>query len=458
MRSDRPIRPPSLRRQLLFGLVPMLMLITAIGFAVATAVADRITDRAFDRATVTDLLSLIAQVEVGRDGRPVLDLPEQAIEILRSDPEDREFFSVRGPQGELLGGDADLLPAEVTSGQPVITREIFRGQTVHKASHRLLTPAGPVSAAFAETTVKRDRARSDLLLASLLPSLAALLVTVVTVFLAVRRSLMPLDRLGAEIRQRPIDDFSPLDPSAVPSEARPLVDAMNRLLDGLASASVAQRTFLADAAHRMRTPLTALSTQMELLVDGLPANERTRAENLRQSLKRLNRLVNQLLALARSGRDANLDRPSCPVDLAEVAEGVASEWYDHAAARGVDIAFDLEPGRVEGRAWLLHELVTNLIDNAVRYAPSGGHVMVAVRTVDGRVRLEVSDDGPGVREDEREAVFRRFYRSPEAHGEGSGLGLAIVAEIARLHDARVSVGRAEGAVFTVDFPTAHDDR
>ncbi|TBW41372.1 sensor histidine kinase [Siculibacillus lacustris] len=453
MKTDRPLLTPySLRGRLLLGLVPALVTIAAIGFAGAHIVATRTTDAAFDHGTATDVVTLAAQVEVDANGVLTLDLPAPAEEILRTDPLDEEFFSVRGPNGELLGGDADLRAEDVPPGPPLVTAEDFRGRPVHKASYRLATAAGPVMLAFAETTVKRRQAHSDFLLASILPNLSVLLVTIFAVFISVGRGLGPLDRLGAMIRGRRVDDFSALDAETVPLEARPLVEAMNRLLVGLTAASTAQRAFLADAAHQMRTPLTALSTQMELLIDGLPPSERGRAENLQSSLKRLIHLVRQLLALARSAADANVDRPAEPVDLASVAEDAASEWYDRAEAKAVEIVFDLEPGPILGRRWLLRELIANLFDNALRHAPTGGHVGVSVRTDGDRVRLEVSDDGPGVPEGEREAIFRRFYRGPGARDEGTGLGLAIVAEIARLHEATIEVGHAEGAVFRVFFP------
>lgn len=458
MKSDGPgpISGRSLRGGLLARLIPALVVIFAIGVFAANRIATSTADLAFDRGTSDDVRTLAARVQTAPDGTVTLDLPAAAAAVLRSDVEDDEFFSVFAPDGRLLAGDADLLPAEASVGQPMVVARQFRGRTIHQASLRMETSAGPVMVSFAETSRKRERARREILIASILPNALLLLVTVAAVFFGVGHGLAPLDALGRTIRARPVEDLSQMPLERIPVEARPLVAAMNRLLAGLAASSAAQRAFIADAAHQLRTPLTAMATQMELLSDDLPPAERARTTHLRDSIQRLAHLAHQLLALARSGPDANIDRPLEAIDLAEIAEAIASEWYDRAAAKSIEITFDLEPAPVSGHRWLLLELLTNLVDNAVRYTPEGGHVAIATQRRADRADLVVTDDGPGVPETERAAIFERFFRGRDVRESGTGLGLAIVGEIAQLHGATVEVGTSGegGAAFRVRFPAA----
>ncbi|NLH81349.1 MAG: HAMP domain-containing histidine kinase, partial [Phyllobacteriaceae bacterium] len=217
--------------------------------------------------------------------------------------------------------------------------------------------------------------------------------------------------------------------------------------------AAAQRRFLAEAAHQLRTPLAGLQTQIELLADDLPAAERGRVATLAAAASRVGRLTQQLLALARSAPEAAVGHALEDLDVADLVEARAIEWYDEALRRGVDLGFELAPAQVHGSAWLVGEMLTNLVDNASRH---GGRT-VTVRcgtTATGTAFVEVEDDGPGIDEAERAKIFERFYRGPGVTAPGTGLGLSIVRDVAEGHGARVRVGPGgdgRGVCFRVEF-------
>src|SRR5690606_25249516 len=256
------------------------------------------------------------------------------------------------------------------------------------------------------------------------------------------RGIRPLHTLRARLLQRQPDDLSPIATREVPQEILPLVHGMNDLLSRLAANLEAQRRFVADAAHQLKTPLAGLRTQAELAL-------RTRdAEDMQHSLRHLiegseraTRLVNQLLALARAeGSDAP-ENVTVPCDLQAIARAQTLARVPCAFDQGIDLGMDDNeaPVMVRGNELLLGELLSNLIDNALRYTPSGGTVTVSVNQEGSHGVLRVDDSGPGIPAAERERVFDRFYRVLGNVAEGSGLGLAIVREIAQRHGATVEL-------------------
>ncbi len=284
-----------------------------------------------------------------------------------------------------------------------------------------------------------------------------LLLPVMVAFVAwiVGRGLLPLRHLTAEVQRRDAHGLSPLVAANLPVEIAPLVNELNRLLARLEKSFLAQRAFIADAAHELRSPLTALRLQLQLLDRAPDPVARLEArERLGAAVERSIHLVEQLLTLARS--DPGQATPSLePVDLAAAAAAGISDSRILAMNRNIDIGLDAEPSSVvQGEPEALRTLARNLIDNAVRYTPPGGSVQVHCRpTADGTV-LEVVDTGPGISLADRERVFDRFYRHPTAAESGSGLGLAIVKAIADRHAAQVRLGETAGGGLrvTVSFP------
>jgi two-component system OmpR family sensor kinase len=235
-----------------------------------------------------------------------------------------------------------------------------------------------------------------------------------------------------------------------------MVGELNALLDRLREAIEAQKRFTADAAHELRTPLTALQLQIQLLERARsPDDQREALDALRAGAKRASHLVEQLLTMARLEPQAAAE-PSSKVALQEIAANVLAELEPLAEAKGVELHLvRADPAPVTGQAPALHILARNLVDNAVRYTPPGGHVNIQTKTEDGHAVLEVTDSGPGIPAEERERVFDRFYRLPGTGVQGSGLGLAIVRQIADAHRARIELGEPDhgtGLRITVRFP------
>jgi len=289
-----------------------------------------------------------------------------------------------------------------------------------------------------------------------LPLLLLLPLMAAAVAWIVGRSLVPLRRVTAEVQRRDVHSLSPIDAPRLPQEVAPLITELNRLLARLAEAFDAQRAFVADAAHELRSPLTALRLQLQLL--GRAPDDAARDEargKLGDAIERSMHLVEQLLTLARNepeGAHSQLQ----PVALDEVARSGMADAHTLAAARGTELGLDA-PHRitVQGDADALRVLVRNLIDNAVRYTPANGIVQVRVFAVPGSGSiLEVDDSGPGIPPAERERAFDRFFRRDGSPDGGSGLGLAIVKAIARRHGAAVALGDSalHGLRVTVSFP------
>jgi two-component system sensor histidine kinase TctE len=284
------------------------------------------------------------------------------------------------------------------------------------------------------------------------------------VWFAVRLVLSPLMRLKDEFESRPLSDLSDVDPSMVHKEVRPLVAALNGTMGRMQHLIASQRRFIADASHQLRTPLTVLKTQAELaLRENDPRAMREIVQSIAGTTDSAVHLANRLLALARIEHGGQADMAEVP--LPSVVRQVGLELALPAVQKNIDLALEA-PGdlAVRGQAQMLHELVSNLVDNALRYTPAGGAVQLSVRAVPDGVLLEVQDSGPGIAPAERDKVFTPFYRvaaTMEANPSGTGLGLAIVRDIATLHGAVVSLSQADsgaGLKVSVLFPASEGSR
>jgi signal transduction histidine kinase len=290
-----------------------------------------------------------------------------------------------------------------------------------------------------------------------IPLILLLPIMIGAVAWIVSRGLLPLRFVTTEVQRRDVRSLTPLNTHNLPLEIEPLVSELNRLLERLHRAFSVQRAFISDAAHELRSPLTALRLQLQLL-DRAP-DEAARIEarsRLGAAVERAIHLVEQLLALARSEpQDASPDFD--PLDLsAAAAEGIR-DAHELALSRHIDLSLDATPNLVvRGDPEALRVLVRNLVDNAVRYTPPHGSVQVRSRAAPGEAVLEVTDTGPGIAPAERERVFDRFYRRAAAQESGTGLGLAIVKAIAERHGAHVILGEAPGGGLraSVSFPRA----
>lgn len=288
----------------------------------------------------------------------------------------------------------------------------------------------------------------------LLPLLAAAVVGVVG------SGLSPLRRVAGEVQRRDVHSLAPIAAARLPGEIAPLVNELNRLLTRLNAAFQTQRAFVADAAHELRSPLTALSLELQLLDRAPEESARREARtNLGAAVERAIHLVEQLLTLARNEpRGPVGELPAIELEQ-PVAEGIA-DAHALAATRNVELSLDADSSRVRGDREALRTLVRNLVDNAVRHTPVGGVVRVRTRSGprtaggSGPTLLEVADSGPGIPPADRDRAFDRFYRRVGSPEGGSGLGLAIVKAVADRHGAQVHLGDAPegGLLVTVAFP------
>ncbi len=237
--------------------------------------------------------------------------------------------------------------------------------------------------------------------------------------------------------------MSPIDSRQVPEEISPLVGSLNDMLGRLSQSIDMQKRFIADAAHQMKTPLAGMRMQSELALRQTDEQEIHRSlEQLATSSESATRLVNQLLALARAEHQPQAGAALEQLDLGALAMQVVQEWVSASFTQHIDLGYEPPAGvlHIDGNPVMLRELLSNLIDNALRYAGSGASVTVRVREDDlGHAVLEVEDTGPGIAPQERTHVFERFYRILGSSASGSGLGLAIVREIAQQHGAEIDL-------------------
>ena len=305
--------------------------------------------------------------------------------------------------------------------------------------------AGAQTIQAAQPSAERNTRAATAALRVLLPVLGALPLIGVLVWLVLERGLAPLARVAEAVRLRHAAALEPLPAAGLPEEIAPLVAALNNLLARLGDALAAQRRFASDAAHELRTPLTALALQIQLVGRARGEAERNAAiARLDERLKRATRVVEQLLLLARLEPEAT-QQPPKPVALAPLARSVAADAAPLAAQKGVALEVTrAEAVAVSGAEDALRILAANLVDNAIRYTPSGGRVEVRAFQERDSAVLEVADDGIGIPAAERARVFDRFYRGAGAEGAGSGLGLAIARQVAELHDGCIELGDGLG--------------
>jgi two-component system sensor histidine kinase TctE len=266
-------------------------------------------------------------------------------------------------------------------------------------------------------------------------------VTLVLVWIGIQLGLRPVKRLRDEIAARSPLDLRPLVETSVPREIAPVVITLNRLFATLRAAAQSQQQFIANTAHQLRTPITGMQAQLDLLAAEPAAQPiKGRLLTLQEGIRQLAHSANQLLTLARADPAANIAAKNQSVDLNAIVGEVVAKFFDRALQANIDLGVEATSVSIRADPSLLDDLLSNLVDNALKYTPAGGSVTASAGVHNGKPFLAVEDTGPGIPEAERQRVRQRFYRSPNAPGHGSGLGLAIVDEIAGLYGASVSIG------------------
>ncbi len=286
----------------------------------------------------------------------------------------------------------------------------------------------------------------------LLPLSLLVLLLAGLIWIFVGRALMPMRQVRAEIASRDAESLRPLAIPGLPDELAPLVETLNGLLGRLETVLGAQGRFVADAAHELRTPLTAVRLEAQLALQSADAAQRDAAlAQLIAGVERASHLVDQLLLMARLDPEAWSGRFEA-VALDGLTRSIIAELSAQADQRGVDLGLaESDPLTVMGSAPALRAMLTNLIDNALRYIPNDGRVDVALRREGDEACLSVADNGPGIPVEERARVFDRFYRCPGTEATGSGLGLSIVSRVVAMHRGRVTLDDTPGGGLTVSI-------
>ncbi len=438
-------------------LVPLLLL-WPLSIAITYLVAKSIANEPFDRA-LEDKVTVVAQQVKEVNGQVVTRLTGPATDILHADDVDNIYYQIRDAHDAFVEGDPAMpLPEDAEAPPPWSTK--FRYDFIHNTEVRIayiyvdlhktqVEPQLSIEPRLAlvqvgETLDKRSQLVNQIIKGVIVPEFIILPIALVLVWFALTRGLRPLAELQQHIRARRPDDLSPIDSGYVPEEIIPLVGSLNDMLERLSQSIKVQKRFIADAAHQMKTPLAGMRMQSELALRQTDQAEIHKSlEQLAKSSKSATRMVNQLLALARAENQTPQIKPLQILELSELARDTVQNWVQTSFIRKIDLGFEQpdEAVMVRGDATMLHELLNNLIDNALIYTPAGGNATVRVRANQeaGLAFLEVEDNGPGIALHERSHIFERFYRILGSNVEGSGLGLAIVREIAQQHNAGIEI-------------------
>jgi two-component system, OmpR family, sensor histidine kinase TctE len=447
------------RHLLLWLLLPQLVLwLAAASFTYQ--LADSYANRAIDASLSTASRALARQVKPSGSGL-YIDFPRAAQDIIEADPDDRVYYMVSTPPGEFILGNSQVpapppLPGGPRLGQPYLYDGKMHapdGDGRRELSVRVVAlylaygePGKPqrMLVQVARSRASREELARQILIDTALPLSGLIVLMSIIVWGGIRGGLAPLARLRSMVESRAPNDLAPIRLEAAPEEVRGLARALNALLAEVRESVDAQKRFISDAAHQLRTPLAGLKSQTELALAsaavGADPELQARLQRVHESATRSAHLVSQLLALARAEPEAAMAQSRTRFDLRRLAREVAAEQVPRALAAGIDLGSEeaeaaeasAAPLHVLGNAMLIREALVNLIDNAIRYAGRGASITVGVHAqgVDARAQalLFVEDTGPGLPEAERERVFQRFARATH-EGNGCGLGLAIVREI-----------------------------
>ena len=452
----------SLRASLTARLTLALVALGIIGTFAAYELGAQYANVAYDQALFDDVNTLAQQITVDADGTVQVNLPAAALKWLLADEGEVVRYRVTDLRnGKVLAANGQLgeRPTNLSlSGQSGF-RDFVSGHTALRVAylrHDTDPSDVPVLIEIAETTKKRDRMTKSIFVGAALFMATVVVVAVGLVWHGVGSGLAPLALLEAEATQRLGADLRPLDRANSPIEVHGLIDAINRLMARIAVVLDSQSNFIANAAHQLRTPLAGLRLQAQL------ANKTAEPELVRASLieveasaARAAHLVDQILVLSKAEVIDPL-APSPLVDLGQIAHQIIERFLPLADQRNIDLGCETGTGnfQVSGNEVLFGELIGNLVDNALRYGHTGGHVTIEIYREANEVLVAVSDDGPGFSATDRARVFQRFYRSDMSRSDGAGLGLAIVSEIAERYHAELNLDSVpgKGSRFELRFP------
>ncbi|HJV62966.1 MAG TPA: sensor histidine kinase [Albitalea sp.] len=437
----------SLQRHLLVWLLlPQLVLWLAAAW-VTYNVAERYANKAIDASLTTATRALARQVKPIGNGL-FIDFPKAAQDIIEADPDDRVYYMVSTPPGQFILGNKQLPPPPRIE-QPRLQEPYFYDGRIGEGRTAMSVRVAALYLAYgddgkqhmlvqiARSRASREQLARQILVDTALPLSVLIALMSMIVWAGIRTGLAPLGRMRTLVEDRAPNDLAPIELDAAPLEVRALAKAINALLAEVRESVNSQKRFISDAAHQLRTPLAGLKSQTELALR--EANDpalRERLERVNQSAARSAHLVNQLLTLARAEPESANEQSKTRFDIRKLAADLSAEMVPRALAAGVDLGFESsdsgKPLYVMGHALLMREALTNLVDNAIRYAGRGKVVTVSVEAQGQQAAVAVEDNGPGLPEPDRERVFQRFVRATY-DGTGCGLGLSIAKEIVTRH-------------------------
>ena len=460
-------------RLLVMLLVPLVILLCLSAWLDIRAAGTAAVQQDLGMQRLSALLASSIVAEGAKPDDPPIVLLTPAIEDFIKAREGQAEWGVATIDGRVIIGPSWLSTPTPATAEPEFHSEQAGGVVYRIMAQRATTAAGEYVLLLADGSNARQSWLRSLLLKVLLPNGLLIAAVVFAVSWAVQRALKPLTDITRAVEQRSPRDLSELDAMQSPLEVRPVVNSLNRRFGLVNAQSESQRSFIADAAHQLRTPLAGLQAQVEAWVqrvDIFKENNRLtgadiaqsaitlRAEELirlRDATRRTSQLATQLLALSRADAHAGGHAAMQSVDIAQLCADVLEQQLDHAMQRGIDLGLEIDRSAaliIQGHEWLLRELLTNLCDNAIRYTsvahpslPSAGQVTLIAKPHKGGVLLQVRDNGAGIATQERGKVLRRFYRVQGTRGEGNGLGLAIAQEIAKLHASSLVLSDAQTA-------------
>ena len=372
-----------------------------------------------------------------------------ALELFQSNQTDRIYYRITTGADHLLAGYTDLSrPTDMPAGHsPYFFNARMRDMPVRVVALRqqvIGAPSDePVIVEVAQTMQEHRQLTQTLWRRALGQQLLILALAAVFILFGLHRGLRPLLRLRDAVRSREPGTLEPLALQDIPVELAPLVDSLNGYIQRLDAHADAQSVFIQNAAHQLRTPFAVLATQLSYAARAGEDSGRSESlEAARLTLREATRLVTQLLTLSTAesmpAGDANT-----ATDVVAVVQEVFERLVGAAQSKSIDLGFECADNAASTLTIAnvaLREILTNLVDNAIRYCPAGSHITVRLLSTPEATVLEVEDNGPGIPPASRERVFERFYRIDDGRSDGSGLGLAIVREFASKVGAHVELG------------------
>ena len=453
-----------MRRRLLTWLLPSAFILSFVWLWGAYAIVIHFADVTYDRALEYTAETLGKQVQIHPD-RFAVDLPPAAQRMLEFDRIDSVYYTIIDERHRIYAGNI-ALPGP-RNGRPnghgsTFYNGVIQGRPV-RIVQSIVGDGGErrLSIRVAETRQERNILAREVLIYMIVPQLLLLASMILLIWIGVGRGVAPLSRVRDAITRLDPKNLRRIEEGPLPAELEEQVGVINNLIDRVAEMMAAQRRFITDAAHQLRTPVANIRVQVELALRANSHDDvRTMLGKIDVTSNRLVRLTGQLLALSRvEATDAVSGRfDTFPIEES-LCDAVAGS-VPTALLKGIDVAVEVPNGATPfyGDRHAIEQLVANLVDNAVLYTPHEGRILVKASADNDMIHIIVEDNGPGISEEHRALVLERFNRGSNPLQKGTGLGLSIVKEVVRLHRGRLALYSAESSGLRVEIMLLKDFR